>query len=130
VTPPPFSRSAGVDADREAEEIERERNEAQLTDGELRLVRVMRAIAIEEVSHVRGSMLTKDDVAGAVTDGMRKLLHDDQVIEAFWKRGFDHMSRHGADGAQRWVGRRIWVAFISALFAAAIYLAAKLGTLK
>jgi hypothetical protein len=102
----------------------------ELTAEDLRLVRVMRAIAVEEVEALRASSLTKADVTHAVTEGMRALLHDDQVIEKFWERGFQHLTRHGTDGAQRWIGRRILVGILAALFAAALVFSAKMGTLK
>lgn len=101
-----------------------------LTADELRLVRVMRAIAIEEVEQLRSGMLTKSDVAEGVTEGMRRLLKDDHVITEFWAHGFKHLARHSADGAQVWVGRRILIGIASALLAAAVYFAAKMGAIK
>ena len=101
-----------------------------LTAEELRMVRVMRAIAIEEVETVRSALLTKDDVADGVTEGVRRLLKDDHVIAEFWSHGFRHLARHSADGAQGWIGRRILIAFASAALAAAVYFAAKMGALK
>lgn len=101
-----------------------------LTADELRLVRVMRAIAIEEVEQLRGSMLTRNDVAEGVTEGMRRLLKDDHIITEFWAHGFRHLARHSADGAQVWVGRRVLVALASAVLATAVYFAAKMGVLK
>jgi hypothetical protein len=102
----------------------------ELTAEEMHMVRVMRAIVVEEVEHVRSSMLSKADVAEAVTEGMRRLLKDDHVITEFWTHGFRHLTKHTTDGAQVWIGRRIVIGIASALLTAAVYFAAKMGTLK
>lgn len=127
---PPFSRSTGVDADRAEEARQRELDESGLTHEDLRLVRVMRAIAVEEVSHVQGVMLTKEDVAEAVTSGMRALLKDDRIVADFWAHGFRHLSETSAEAAAKWIGRRVIIAAAGLVLAAVVFLSAKFGALK
>lgn len=104
--------------------------EREMDAEDLRIVRIMRAVAIEEVQHVRSSMLTRHDVAEGVVDGMRKLLADEALIREFWHQGLGHLTERGSENAARWIGRRVLLSVAGVALAAAVYLAAKLGTIK
>ncbi len=104
--------------------------EARQDAEDARIVRIMRAVAVEEVSQVREAMLTREDVAAGFVDGMRRLLQDDELVRDFWAAGFAHLADRGSESAMRWVGRRVLISAAGVLLAAAVYLAAKLGTLK
>ena len=48
----------------------------------------------------------------------------------FWRTGFDELTRHSADGASQWVGRRLLTGFIVAVMMACVVWLAKPGWIK
>ena len=59
-------------------------------------------------------------IAGAVEQAMRNVLADEEVRKAFWKGGYDELSKHTRETTTQWVGRRMVSAFSAALLAAAL----------
>ena len=68
----------------------------------------------------------QSEVSAGVVDGMRAVFADKESMQAFWSVGYDALAIHAADGASKWLGRRILTWFVTAAFtAAAIYLLAQ-----
>jgi hypothetical protein len=55
-------------------------------------------------------------VAEGVVQGLKIALKDEELMEDFWKAGFEHLTTHAGSGASQWVGKRILIAAIAAVF--------------
>lgn len=69
-------------------------------------------------------------VAAGVTQGIQTALKDEELVKAFWKKGFEEITSHAASGASMWVGRRVLVWFITAAFGIVLFLAVKYKVLS
>ena len=66
-------------------------------------------------------------IAGAVEQAMRNVLADEEVRKAFWKGGYDELSKHTRETTTQWVGRRMVSALSAAFLAAALYVGVRFG---
>lgn len=69
-------------------------------------------------------------IAAGFETGMRKILADEQLVEVFWRKGFDRITHHGSLEASRWVGKRFLTAIVLALFGVSVAWLVKLGVFK
>ncbi len=72
----------------------------------------------------------RNAVAKGIVQGAHELASDPAFSERFWKTGFDHLSKHSANHASQWVGKRILTAFVAAVVTAGILWLAKTGGVK
>lgn len=75
----------------------------------------------------RRSQNTKDEVKAGVSEGVRELLMDKELMKAFWQSGYDELVSHGQKGARDAVGAAFFKWLAGVLFAAAIWLIVKYG---
>jgi len=66
------------------------------------------------------------EVQAGVIAGMNQVLTNHDTMKAFWGAGYEQLTGHAADGASKWVGRRVltWIA-TTALTVAVGYLLAQ-----
>lgn len=62
--------------------------------------------------------------------GLRAAMKDKELITDFWRDGFDELSKHTGNGASQWVGKRILMAVIAAVFVWALTWLVTNGKLK
>lgn len=58
----------------------------------------------------------RDAISQGVADGIARCLADKQLVASFWEEGFSQITSHASTGASQWVGKRILVTAIAALF--------------
>lgn len=66
----------------------------------------------------------------AVADGMRDLLRDEEAVAKFWRAGYAHLTDHAYAQGSQWIGKRILVAAVAALFIWAMGWLVRNGALK
>lgn len=80
------------------------------------------------------AMLDADDirtqVAAGVVDGMALVMSDDQLVKAFWRKGYEEMTYHGSAGASQWFIKRAFTAVVLAVVTAGMLYLLKNGALK
>jgi hypothetical protein len=52
----------------------------------------------------------------ALADALRDVLGDKELRSEFWKAGYEELSSHASNGASQWVGKRILIAAVTAVF--------------
>jgi hypothetical protein len=55
-------------------------------------------------------------VSAGVVAGLNKAFQDKELMVKFWNEGFEHLSNSAGKGASQWVGKRILIAAIAAVF--------------
>ena len=68
--------------------------------------------------------------AQAFEDALRRVLADDDVVRAFWHRGYRELTEHAGNGASQWLGRRILTTIIVSVVTAGLVWLIKTGSLK
>lgn len=71
-----------------------------------------------------------DDMPAAFEAAIRRVLADEEIAKAFWRRGYAELSSHAGNGASQWIGKRILTAIIVAVTTAGIVWLVKTGQLK
>lgn len=69
-------------------------------------------------------------VKRGVSAALSESLNDEAKVKKFWRTGFDELSQHSADGASKWVGRRLLTGFVVAVLMACVAWLAQAGRLK
>lgn len=78
------------------------------------------------LSHDELTRTLREAMAGAIRD----TLNDRELVGEFWKKGFDELSGHTANGASQWLGRRILTWLIAAMTTAGLIWLVKSGAIK
>jgi len=66
----------------------------------------------------------------AFESALRRILTDDELVRAFWHRGFVELSSHAGNGASQWIGKRIITALVVSVVTAGVVWLVKSGALK
>ena len=69
-------------------------------------------------------------VSDGVVEGARRLANDSDFAERFWRTGFEHLSKHSANHASQWIGKRLLTSLIVACVTAGLIWLAKHGGIK
>jgi len=72
----------------------------------------------------------RSEVAAGVTDALVQFLSNEEAVRKFWRKGFDELSSHTAEGASQWIGRRILTWLIAAMTTAGLIWLVKSGAIK
>ena len=72
----------------------------------------------------------RSEVAAGVTDALVQFLSNEEAVRKFWRKGFDELSNHTAEGASQWLGRRILTWLIAAMTTAGLIWLVKSGAIK
>lgn len=87
---------------------------------------------VERVDNLAGEVrLLREGVQGAVSagvqDGIRALATNSEFGEAFWRKGFESMSKHATQAGSQWIGSRILTAMVLAVVSAGVAWLVKSG---
>lgn len=78
--------------------------------------------------------VTRTELAAAVRDGvsegLQAVLSDKDAMRDFWQQGYEQLTGHVTSGASQWVGKRILVALIAAVFVWAMSWLVRNGAIK
>lgn len=76
----------------------------------------------------------QSDLQAAVTTGViagiKQITQDEAFVAAFWRQGFEELSKHTGNGTSQWIGKRLLTIFITAVTTAGIVWLVKTGALK
>lgn len=70
---------------------------------------------VESIKHELQNGKLREQVALGVADGFRAVLDDKKHVAEFWKTGYDELTKHGANNASQWVGKRLLTMFVTAV---------------
>lgn len=73
---------------------------------------------------------SEEAISRGVERGLRAVLSDRVLVESFWEKGYDELTKHAGNNASQWIGKRILVSIIGALVVAGIVWLVKTGNLK
>jgi hypothetical protein len=68
--------------------------------------------------------------AQAFESALRRVLADDELVRAFWHRGYAELTAHAGNGASQWIGKRILTAMVVSVVTAGLVWLIKTGSLK
>ncbi len=78
--------------------------------------------------------MTEDEITAAVAKGVKAgftaAMDDPDVVEKFWRGGYEQLTQHASAASSQWVGKRILAAAVTALFIWALSWMVKNGALK
>jgi hypothetical protein len=66
-------------------------------------------------------------MADAMERALRRVLTDEELIKAFWDRGFTEFQKHATNRGSQWVGKRLFVGAVTAAITYGAYLLIKIG---
>lgn len=69
-------------------------------------------------------------IAKAIGTALRETAKDAEFSQAFWRRGFEELTKHSSNGASQWVGKRLLTIAITAVTSAGIIWLVKSGGIK
>ncbi len=69
-------------------------------------------------------------LAGAVAEGVREGITDDEMMHRFSRALYDELASHAVNNTSQWIGKRILTAAVVALTTAGIIWLVKSGALK
>lgn len=72
----------------------------------------------------------RGDVAQGVADGFKLLANDEDVMKAFWARGWKELSEHTTNNTSQWLGKRLMTWFVIAAVSAGVAWLVKSGAIK
>lgn len=72
----------------------------------------------------------QDAVERGIQAGLKAAMKDKELVTSFWRDGFAELTKHSADGASQWVGKRLMTWFAVALLAAILAWLVRNGTIK
>jgi hypothetical protein len=57
----------------------------------------------------------EDQVKTGVIAGFKAIAENEEVMQKFWKGGFDELVKHGSNASTQWVGKRVltWFAVLT-----------------
>jgi glycosyltransferase involved in cell wall biosynthesis len=73
---------------------------------------------------------TKQELAVALEEALRRVLDDPELRRRFWSAGYAELAAHASNGASQWIGRRLLVALIWAAVGAGLTYLVKTGAIK
>lgn len=75
-----------------------------------------------------------DDIASQVKAGViagfKEVANDKELMEKFWKGGWEELVTHSANASSQWVGRRILTVMVGAIVTAGLIWLVKTGAIK
>lgn len=78
--------------------------------------------------------MTEDEISAAVAAGVKAgftaAMDDPEVVEKFWRGGYEQLTAHASAASSQWVGRRILAAAVTAVFVWAVTWLVRNGSLK
>lgn len=78
--------------------------------------------------------LTKEDmqeaVASGVTEGLKKLVADEELMQRFWESGYQELSTHASKNTSQWIGKRLVTVIATGLFVWSLTWLVKNGIIK
>jgi hypothetical protein len=72
----------------------------------------------------------KDQVTAGVVEGFKQIAADKEVMQKFWKGGFDELVTHSTNAGSQWIGKRIVTWFVGVVVIAGMAWLVRSGAIK
>lgn len=72
----------------------------------------------------------KTTIKEAFKEALTEVAKDRDIVQGFWKQGYQELSGHAGNGARQWIGGRIMTLIAVAALSLAINYLAKTGAIK
>lgn len=76
------------------------------------------------------SLDIRNEVRLGVVEGMKSIMTDKELMDEFWRKGYDQLVHHGSANANQWVGKRILTWLITSIVIAGVVWLLRNGALK